>query len=305
MLVRDTPPGNVEKGKCTMPAEGSILGHAVLRREDPSLLTGADKYYDDMAVDGLTHAYFVRSSFAHGTLNSVDVSRGRDDAGRDRRPLGRHVRAGAVPVVPVDAARHRASPARQGQGAPRRRHRGGHRRRDAGAGHRRRPRRWSSTSIRCRRSSTPKRPSPTARRSCSRSTGRTWCSRPGSASRTATRSRVPPTWRNAARSASVWPAFPWRPTAASRSPATTASSRCGSRARTRSPSATRSPPSSAWKPAASASRHRWSAVASAPRPVSTPSTCSSVSSPARSGGRSSGRRAAARTWCRWSTAAGW
>ena len=74
MLVRDTPPGNVEKGKCTMPAEGSILGHAVLRREDPSLLTGADRYYDDMAVDGLTHAYFVRSSFAHGTLNSVDVT---------------------------------------------------------------------------------------------------------------------------------------------------------------------------------------------------------------------------------------
>ena len=57
-----------------MEVEGSILGHAVLRREDPSLLTGADKYYDDMAVDGLTHAYFVRSSFAHGTLNSVDVS---------------------------------------------------------------------------------------------------------------------------------------------------------------------------------------------------------------------------------------
>jgi carbon-monoxide dehydrogenase large subunit len=57
-----------------MPAEGSILGHAVLRREDPSLLTGRDKYYDDMAIDGLTHAYFVRSSFAHGTLNSVDVS---------------------------------------------------------------------------------------------------------------------------------------------------------------------------------------------------------------------------------------
>ncbi|HEX4982551.1 MAG TPA: xanthine dehydrogenase family protein molybdopterin-binding subunit, partial [Ilumatobacteraceae bacterium] len=57
-----------------MEVEGSILGHAVLRREDPSLLTGADKYYDDMAVDGLAHVYFVRSSFAHGTLNSVDLT---------------------------------------------------------------------------------------------------------------------------------------------------------------------------------------------------------------------------------------
>jgi carbon-monoxide dehydrogenase large subunit len=57
-----------------MEVEGSILGHAVLRREDPSLLTGVDKYYDDMAVDGLTHVYFVRSAFAHGTINSIDLT---------------------------------------------------------------------------------------------------------------------------------------------------------------------------------------------------------------------------------------
>ena len=138
MLVRDTPPGNVEKGKCTMPAEGSILGHAVLRREDPSLLTGADRYYDDMAVDGLTHAYFVRSSFAHGTLNSVDVSAAATMPGviaahsADTFELAPFLSFPLMP--PVD----RSSPAGQGQGAPRRRHRGGHRRRDAGAGRRRR-----------------------------------------------------------------------------------------------------------------------------------------------------------------------
>ncbi|MGH9133057.1 MAG: xanthine dehydrogenase family protein molybdopterin-binding subunit [Ilumatobacteraceae bacterium] len=60
-----------------MAVEGSILGHAVLRREDPSLLTGEDKYYDDLAVDGLTHVFFVRSAFAHGTINSIDVTEAR------------------------------------------------------------------------------------------------------------------------------------------------------------------------------------------------------------------------------------
>jgi carbon-monoxide dehydrogenase large subunit len=60
-----------------MELEGSILGHAVLRREDPSLLIGVDRFYDDMAVDGLTQAYFVRSAFAHGTINSIDLTAAR------------------------------------------------------------------------------------------------------------------------------------------------------------------------------------------------------------------------------------
>jgi carbon-monoxide dehydrogenase large subunit len=57
-----------------MAAQGSILGNAVLRREDPSLLRGADKYYDDMEVEGVGHLHFVRSPFAHARLGRVDVS---------------------------------------------------------------------------------------------------------------------------------------------------------------------------------------------------------------------------------------
>ena len=99
-------PGNVEKGKCTMPTEGSILGNAVLRREDPTLLTGAGKYYDDMRRR--PHARVLRPVVGrprHAQLGRRQ--RGRVDARRRRRPLGRHVRAGAVPGVPDDAARHR------------------------------------------------------------------------------------------------------------------------------------------------------------------------------------------------------
>ena len=57
-----------------MATSGSILGNAVLRREDPSLLVGADKYYDDLAYDGLTHIYFVRSPIAHADLQSVNTT---------------------------------------------------------------------------------------------------------------------------------------------------------------------------------------------------------------------------------------
>ena len=57
-----------------MSIQGSILGHAVQRREDPTLLRGEDRYYDDLDIPGVAHVHFVRSSFAHGTLGSIDVS---------------------------------------------------------------------------------------------------------------------------------------------------------------------------------------------------------------------------------------
>ncbi len=57
-----------------MPVQGSILGNAVLRREDPTLLTGADRYFDDLAIDGVGYVHFVRSTIAHGTITSIDTA---------------------------------------------------------------------------------------------------------------------------------------------------------------------------------------------------------------------------------------
>ena len=54
--------------------DGSILGNAVLRREDPSLLVGADQYLDDLTLDGAGYVHFVRSEYAHATLNGVDAT---------------------------------------------------------------------------------------------------------------------------------------------------------------------------------------------------------------------------------------
>src|ERR1019366_8400730 len=56
-----------------MAGSGSILGNAVVRLEDPTLLTGAGQYLDDLDSPGTTRIAFVRSFRAHGVLRSVDV----------------------------------------------------------------------------------------------------------------------------------------------------------------------------------------------------------------------------------------
>src|SRR5882757_4454139 len=55
---------------------GSILGTAVRRVEDPDLLVGRAEFVDDLSIDGVLHLHFVRSSYAHARLVSIDV----DDA---------------------------------------------------------------------------------------------------------------------------------------------------------------------------------------------------------------------------------
>ncbi|MBM3675292.1 MAG: xanthine dehydrogenase family protein molybdopterin-binding subunit [Actinobacteria bacterium] len=57
-----------------MATSGSILGNAVLRREDPAILEGRARYFDDLAVEALLHVVFVRSTIAHATVESIDVS---------------------------------------------------------------------------------------------------------------------------------------------------------------------------------------------------------------------------------------
>jgi len=53
---------------------GSILGHAVRRREDPRLITGRGRYVDDLPQDRCLHVAFVRSTLAHATIRGVDVA---------------------------------------------------------------------------------------------------------------------------------------------------------------------------------------------------------------------------------------
>ena len=48
------------------------MGNAVLRREDPDLLTGSARFVGDMAPAGTLHLAFVRSTMAHALIGSVD-----------------------------------------------------------------------------------------------------------------------------------------------------------------------------------------------------------------------------------------
>jgi carbon-monoxide dehydrogenase large subunit len=54
--------------------QGSILGNPVRRVEDPRILSGEAKYFDDLAPEGTGHVVFVRSTVAHATVTAIDTS---------------------------------------------------------------------------------------------------------------------------------------------------------------------------------------------------------------------------------------
>ena len=57
------------------------MGNAVLRREDPDLLTGAARYVGDMDPPSTVHVAFVRSVMAHARIDSVDTEAARSAPG--------------------------------------------------------------------------------------------------------------------------------------------------------------------------------------------------------------------------------
>lgn len=48
------------------------IGESVLRKEDERFLTGAGQYTDDIQLNNLVYAYFVRSPHAHANIKSID-----------------------------------------------------------------------------------------------------------------------------------------------------------------------------------------------------------------------------------------
>jgi len=58
-----------------------ILGSAVERREDPSLLTGDAEYTDDIQLPEMAHMAIVRSQYAHARIEEIDTSAAEGMAG--------------------------------------------------------------------------------------------------------------------------------------------------------------------------------------------------------------------------------
>ena len=57
------------------PAAARYVGGAVLRKEDPELLTGQARFVDDIVLPGMIWVGVVRSPYAHARVKGVDVSR--------------------------------------------------------------------------------------------------------------------------------------------------------------------------------------------------------------------------------------
>src|SRR5262245_57794072 len=49
------------------------IGQSVRRREDPRLLQGRGRYYDDLKIAGELHAAILRSPHAHADIKGIDA----------------------------------------------------------------------------------------------------------------------------------------------------------------------------------------------------------------------------------------
>src|SRR4249920_800935 len=53
---------------------GSLVRQALVRKEDPALLTGRGRFVDDIVLPGTVHMAYVRSYLAHARMVSVDTT---------------------------------------------------------------------------------------------------------------------------------------------------------------------------------------------------------------------------------------
>src|SRR4051794_16852060 len=94
-------------------ANGAGQGHgaAVRRVEDPPLLRGSRPYTDDLREPEALHAVFVRSGFAHATINSIDTTEAKAAPGvvavYTAQDLGLEALNPAGPPIPTPDAMRR------------------------------------------------------------------------------------------------------------------------------------------------------------------------------------------------------
>jgi carbon-monoxide dehydrogenase large subunit len=116
-------------------ATARLLGASIKRREDPRFITGKGNYTDDLKLQGMTYATFVRSPHAHAGIRSIDTAKalkhpgvvavftGKDMTGVNSLPCGWDLRKdknvpgvvqdlAMVPHMPLtsDVARHVGDP---------------------------------------------------------------------------------------------------------------------------------------------------------------------------------------------------
>ena len=81
-----------------MNARQGFIGNSVERREDARFLTGRGQYTDDITFHGQTHAYFLRSPYAHAAIKRLDSAAASEAPGVLGIFTGEHFKAvGGLP----------------------------------------------------------------------------------------------------------------------------------------------------------------------------------------------------------------
>ncbi|MDA2938180.1 xanthine dehydrogenase family protein molybdopterin-binding subunit [Acidobacteria bacterium AH-259-A15] len=79
-----------------------VFGSSIKRREDPSLITGAGQYTDDLKLPNMAYAAIVRSPHAHARIRSIDTSKATALEGVTAVFTGEDIKKSRTPgVVPV------------------------------------------------------------------------------------------------------------------------------------------------------------------------------------------------------------
>ncbi|WP_424137919.1 xanthine dehydrogenase family protein molybdopterin-binding subunit [Roseomonas chloroacetimidivorans] len=77
------------------------IGQPVSRKEDPVLLRGQGRYSDDLALPGQVYAVMVRSPYAHGVLNGIDMTEAAAMPGVLAIYTGRDLEAAGIGPMPL------------------------------------------------------------------------------------------------------------------------------------------------------------------------------------------------------------
>jgi aerobic carbon-monoxide dehydrogenase large subunit len=82
------------------------IGRPLRRFEDARFTTGAARYLDDLRFDGLLHAAFVRSPYAHARVLGVDAAAALERPGVRAvfTAAGLRGRAAELPIIPAEGA---------------------------------------------------------------------------------------------------------------------------------------------------------------------------------------------------------
>src|SRR4029079_5948809 len=76
-----------------------LLGARVTRVEDPRFLTGNGRYVDDIALPGMLHVAFVRSTMAHADITGVNVDAAASHPGVHAGVTGAEMASQAKPIT--------------------------------------------------------------------------------------------------------------------------------------------------------------------------------------------------------------